>query len=156
MSSTQPLNPGPEPVKPAPIIAKALVCNGHTASRWIELDEQQYLAMTKRAAEYSVFADQLRHFVRKTGKLEQNIPDSYFSTIASAINSRGIFDPNVSGPDLVSGKQIFQRARSVFDARTGNGPWRMFRGFRHEEGHTVYAFQPDHDVSFAFVFLPED
>ena len=138
------------------IVARALICDGESSHGWCDLDEQQYHALVAEADGYDVFADQRQRSVQKAGTVKDNIPDSHFSTILSAVKSRAHYDPTICGPDLIAGKQIFQRARQAFDAKTGKSPWRMFQSVKHEEGHTVYAFQPEPGVSFAYVFLPED
>ena len=138
------------------IVARALICDGRSLHVWRDLDEKQYQALVTEADGYDVFADQRQRNVRKAGTVKDKIPNSHFNSILSAVTSRGHYDPNVSGPDLTAGKQIFQRARSVFDAKIGRSPWRMFHSVKHEEGHTVYAFRPEPGVSFAYVFFPED
>ncbi|MBT4703225.1 MAG: hypothetical protein HOB79_19300 [Rhodospirillaceae bacterium] len=137
-------------------VARAMVCDGKTARRWINLDEQGYQALIAEKDNYDVFADQRQHSVWKTGTLTKaKVPDSNFSTVMAAIKSRAYYDPNTTGPDLTAGKQVFQRARPIFDPRTGKSPWRIFQSIKHEDGHMVYAFKPEAGVSFAYLFLPE-
>ncbi len=138
------------------IVARALICDGESSHSWCDLDEQQYHALVDEADGYDVFADQRQRSVQKAGTVKGKIPDSHFSTILSAVKSRGYYDPTVYGSGLASDKQIFQRARPIFDAKTGRSSWRMFQSVKHVEGHTVYAFRPEPGVSFAYVFLPED
>ena len=120
------------------IVARVLICDGRSPPGWRDLDEQQYQALIADTGVYDVFADKRQRYVLKSGaKVKDKIPDSHFSTILSAVKSRGHYDPNICGPDLPAGKQIFQRARSVFDVKTGKSSWRMFQSVKHEEGHTV-------------------
>jgi hypothetical protein len=134
-------------------VARALVCNGKSQARWQELDEKQYQALLADASSYDVFADEKTKTVRKKGFIKENIPQSYFRSIEAALCSRAHFDPTVAGPELVSGKQLFQRARQYFDIKSGASSWKMFKTVRTEERHSVYAFRPDSDVSFALIFL---
>src|ERR671919_1095348 len=137
-------------------VARALVCNGKSQARWQELDEKQYQALLADASSYDVFADEKTKTVRKKGFIKENIPQSYFRSIEAALCSRAHFDPTVAGPELVSGKQLFQRARQYFDIKSGASSWKMFKTVRTEERHSVYAFRPDPDVSFALIFLAVD
>ncbi|NQV47014.1 MAG: hypothetical protein HQ504_04450 [Rhodospirillaceae bacterium] len=137
------------------IVARALVCDGTSDRQWVNLDEQGYQTLIAEKDNYDVFADQRQRSVWKAKTVKAKIQDSYFSTVLAAIKWRGYYDPIVHGPGLASDKQTFQNARRIFDPRTGKSPWRIFQSIKHEEGHTVYAFQPEAGVSFAYLFLPE-
>jgi hypothetical protein len=119
-----------------------------------DLDEPRYQELLARACDYDIFADEKTRSVRKGGKVIENIPASYFRSIEAAVNSRRHFDPTVDGPELSSGKQIFQRARQSFDIKADGPSWKLFKTLRTEERQVVYALRPDSDVSFAFIFLP--
>ena len=135
------------------IVARALVRDGISKHRWQDLDERGYQALSASACNYDIFADEKTRTVRKGHSIRGNIPQSNFRSVEAAVKSRGYFDPNVTGPDLTSGKQLFQRTRQSFDIRSGGSSWKIFKTVRTEEGHAVYAFQPDSDVSFVFIFL---
>jgi hypothetical protein len=138
------------------IVAQALVRNGTSRARWQELDEKQYQGLLDEASNYDIFADEGTKTVRKAGFIKDRIPQSYFRLVEAALRSRAHFDPTVAGPDLVSGKQLFQRARQYFDIKSGGSSWKMFKTVRTEQRHSVYAFRPDSDVSFALIFLAAD
>ncbi len=138
------------------IVAQALVRDAGKPPSWLELHKRQLDDLRAAAGRYDVFADEANRTVsKKAGGIQPDIPLSYFGSIRAALTKRGHFDPNTEGPDMVSGKQTFQRARPVFDIKSGRSSWRIFPSVRTDEGHTVYSFRPDGDVSFAFVFLPE-
>ena len=118
------------------IVAQALICDGKSPPCWHDLDDRQYQDLVSTADKYDVFADERRHSVLKAGT-KNKVPDSYFSTVRAALTSAGYYDPNTTGPDLVHGKQIFQKARAAFDIKIGSS-WRLFESVRHEEGYTVY------------------
>ncbi len=145
-----------QPAATMGVVARALVCDGALPPDWHDLDDRQYAELVADASRYDVFADQRRGTVLKAGTVAgDKVPASHFSTILAAVTSRSHYDPNVTGPDLAQGKQIFQRARALFDSGSGRASWRIFPTIRHEEGHAVYAFRPQPGVTFAFVFLPD-
>ncbi|HRJ61154.1 MAG TPA: hypothetical protein PKZ97_10475 [Azospirillaceae bacterium] len=120
------------------------------------LDQAGYDRLCATANDFDVFADELAGIVFKQGgEYRKDAPSSYFQTIRSAVTARGVYDPNVEGPDRISGKQIFQRARAVFDRKAEDGRWRIFKSVRSDDGHGAYRFAPDADISLSFVFLPE-
>lgn len=138
------------------IVARAIICDGDGKPRWHDLDGNQRLALREEASRYDVFADELQRSIIKpntNAKIEQ-IPSSYFGVIRAAVTSVGRYDPNVSGPDLTSSKQIFQRARAKFDVKRGASAWSIFQSVQHENGYAVYSFDPRPGVTFAYVFLP--
>ena len=138
------------------IVARAIICDGDGKSRWQDLDESARQALREEAPRYNVFADELQLSIIRSNtdeKIEQ-VPSSYFSAIRAAVTSVGRYDPNISGPDLTSSKQIFQRARAKFDVKLGASAWSIFQSVQHEDGQTVYSFDPRPGVTFAYVFLP--
>lgn len=138
------------------IVAQALVRNAAQPPRWVDLHQQGYEDLLTTADQYDVFADERDRSVRKkSGECHRGVLVSYFRSIRAAVTKTGRFDPNVEGPDMTSGKQIFQRARAIFDMKSGKSSWRIFPSIKTGERHTVYRFSPDADVSFAFIFLPE-
>ena len=50
----------------------------------------------------------------------------------------------------MAAKQIFQRARKIFDIGSGQS-WALFKTDK-VDNHAVYRFEPDAAVSFALVF----
>lgn len=140
----------------AEIVARALVRRAGQSPSWIDLDQRRYEELRAQAGQYDVFADERERTVHKPpADSRPNVVASYFSTIKAAVSKKGIFDPQIDGPDLTSGKQIFQRARLLFDIKAEKSAWRIFQSVKTEEGHTVYQFRPDATVSFSFIFLPE-
>lgn len=138
------------------IVANAMVRDAGQPPRRLDLDQQRYECLLATADQYDVFADERDRSVRKkSGKCHRNVQVSHFRSIRAAVTKTGYFDPNVEGPDMDSGKQTFQRARPVFDMKSGRSSWRIFPSIKTDEGHAVYSFSPDADVSFAFIFLPE-
>ena len=79
--------------------------------------------------------------------------------IRAAVETRGYFDPAVTGPaeEQESGKQTFQRARQAIDLKgaTAGGAttWRLFKT-AIDDKHATYRFEPDPDCRFALIFLP--
>ena len=138
------------------IVARAIICDGDGKPRWQDLDENERQALREEAPRYDVFADELQRSIIKpcTDAKAEQVPSSYFSVIRAAVTSVGRYDPNVSGPDLTSSKQIFQRARAKFDVKVGASTWSIFQSVQHENGYAVYSFAPRHGVKFAYVFLP--
>ena len=117
-------------------VAHAVVRDAGQPLRRIDLDQQQYENLLASADSYDVFADERDRSVRKkSGELHRDVQDSYFRSIRAAVIKTGYFDPNTEGPDLASGKQIFQRARAIFDMKSGKSFWRIFRSVRTDEGH---------------------
>lgn len=139
------------------IVARALVREAGKPPGWLDLHQRQLDDLRGAAGRYDVFADQPNRTVaKKGGTIVRDVALSSFQSIRAALTKRGHFDATMEGPDLVSSKQIFQRARAIFDIKTGRSSWRIFPSIRTDEGHAVYSFTPDATVSFAFVFLPED
>lgn len=138
------------------IVAHALVRDDERPPRWVDLDQQSYEDLLATTDQYDVFADERDRSVgKKSGQRHVKVQASYFRSIHAAVTKTGYFDPNTEGPDLDSGKQTFQRARAIFDMKSGKSPWRIFPSIKTDAGHTVYHFSPDADVSFAFIFVPE-
>lgn len=139
------------------IVARALVCNGKSRARWQDLDEPAYRALVAEASSFDVFANEQTKTVQ-TGPLDARQTNtttaSHFSSVRLAVTKRGYFDPFQDDPhERASAQQIFQRARKLFDPRTGRGPWRLFKTIQGEK-RSLYHFSPDPGVSFAFIFLP--
>ncbi len=138
------------------IVANAMVRDAGQPPRRVDLDRQRYEDLLATADQYDVFADERDRSVRKkSGEFRRDVQVSRFRSIRAAVTKIGYFDPNVEGPDMTSGKQTFQRARPIFDIKSGRSSWRIFPSIRTDEKHTVYSFSPDADVAFAFIFLPE-
>ena len=137
-------------------VARAIICDGDAKPCWHDLNENQYQALRSKASRYNVFADEIQRSIIKpiTNANVERVPSSHFSTIRAAVTSIGRYDPNISGPDLPSSKQIFQRARAKFDVKLGASAWSIFQSVQHEDGQTVYSFDPRPGVTFAYVFLP--
>ena len=142
------------PIFSSDIVAQALVRMAGQPPSWIDIDRRQIDELRSATDRYDVFADEGELIVRKRSDVAvRKVHASYFRIIHAAVSKAGRFDPNIES-DLDSGKQIFQRARSAFDLKTRSS-WRIFKSVETDEGHTVYSFAPDADVSFAFIFLPE-
>ena len=143
------------------IMARALVCNKQGHYRWHDLDEQGYQDILAASGDYLVFADERSKTVVKGSgnkrKTKHNVKTAYFRMMHAAVTkTAGYFDPEIDGPDedQVSGKQIFQRARAVFDLKhPGENVWTLFKSAR-VDNHAVYHLSPDDRVTFAFIFLP--
>ena len=148
-------NPAPFGRSPE-IVAHALVRDTARPPRWVDLDQQRYEDLLATADQYDVFADERDRSVRKKSREpRRDVQVSHFRSIRAAVTKTGYFDPNVEGPDMDSSKQTFQRARAIFDMKSGKSSWRIFPSIKIDEGHTVYLFSPDAYVSFAIIFLPE-
>jgi hypothetical protein len=140
-------------------VAQAFICDGQGKSTWRDLGEQQYRELVSAADSYLIFADELTKTVIKdngTGrKSKANVQVAHFRMIKAAASKRtGYFDPDIDGPDedQVSGKQIFQRARAVFDLKRDK-TWALFKSVT-VDSHAQYHLNPDPGISFAFIFLP--
>lgn len=124
-----------------------------------DLDAHGYQALLKAIDTYDVFADERARTVSKTSGggpkrgTRQDLPASYFQAIRAALEARRDHDPGTGDFDKDSAKQIFQRARGGFDLKRRRG-WAIFKTLKRGE-HAVYRHDPDADVSYAFVFLPE-
>jgi hypothetical protein len=121
--------------KPAPfgrspeIVAHALVRDAGRPPRRVDLDQQRYEDLLATADQFDVFADERDRSVRKkSAEPRRDVQVSHFRSIRAAVTKTGYFDPNVDGPDLASGKQIFQRARAIFDMKSGKSSWRLAGG----------------------------
>jgi hypothetical protein len=138
------------------IVARALVRDEGRPPRWVDLDQQSYEDLLAATDRYDVFADERGRIVRKrSGECRENVQITHFRSIHAAVTKTGYFDPNTDGPDLASGKQTFQRARAIFDMKLGRSSYHLFPRIQTDEGHAVYRFSPDADVTFAFIFQPE-
>jgi hypothetical protein len=151
---------GPGTTTTAPsVVAQALVCDGKGKRVWLDLGERQYQELVAAAGKYLIFADELTKTVVK-GNAEHRTTNSkvgvaHFRMIRAAANkTAGYFDPAIEGPDedQVSGKQIFQRARAVFDIKRGK-TWTLFKSVK-VDNHAEYHLNPDEGATFALVFLP--
>lgn len=124
-----------------------------------DLDEYGYQALLEAIDAYDVFADERARTVSKKSRggpkreTTLELPASYFDAIRSALEARRDHDPGTGDLDKDSAKQIFQRARRVFDIKRGRG-WAIFKTLRRGE-HAVYRHDPDPDVSYAFVLHPK-
>ena len=151
---------GPGTTTTAPsVVAQALICDGKGKRTWHDLGERQYQELVAAASKYLIFADELTKTVVK-GNAEDRTTKSkvgvaHFRMIrAAADKTAGYFDPAIEGPDedQVSGKQIFQRARAVFDIKRGK-TWTLFKSVK-VDNHAEYHLNPDESATFALVFLP--
>ncbi|MFH1689270.1 MAG: hypothetical protein ABIE42_03425 [Candidatus Eisenbacteria bacterium] len=143
-----------------PVVAQTI-----THSGWQDLDEDSYGRLIESVGEYGIVADERSRVAWKrldgqeSPERREDIQASYFRMIRAAVEKTGYFDPAVDGPDedQVSGKQIFQRARSAIDvkyrASDDTTQWRLFKTVK-VDSHAEYHFQPDPDCRFALVFLP--
>jgi hypothetical protein len=140
----------------ATVVARALVRGAGGAMGWRELDDAEYRGLVAAADSYDIFADELTKSVAKGKGPERaqttNVQASHFKMIRTAIEAKANFDPGTGDDDGVSAKQIFQRARQVFDVKNGSS-WTLFKTDK-VDNHAVYRFDPDASVSFAFVFAP--
>jgi hypothetical protein len=71
---------------------------------------------------YDVLADERTKAIRKGHSIKGKVPQSSFRSIEAAVKCLSYFDPNVEGPDLSAGKQIFQRARQSLTSGTVRRP----------------------------------
>jgi hypothetical protein len=138
------------------LVGRAILRDRAQPPRWVDLDDAAYRNLLTAVDRYDVLADERQRSVWKGAKVETGVQRSHFRSINAALTCAGYYDPNVAGPELTAGKQIFQRARKSFDIKAGGSSWKIFKSIRTEEKHTVYTFQPDPDVSFAFIFLPHE
>lgn len=159
--------------EPGPVLASDTVfAQVYSRDGWRNLNDAAYHQLVSAADQYDIFADERdrriikREPSKKTkGKKKSSantstqVQSSFFKMIRKAIEARGTFDPNTNGltEEHISGKQIFQRARKVFDIKykgaDGKDTWKLFKtGIT--DNHSVYHFQPDPKVSFALIFLP--
>ena len=148
--------PGSAPVLlAADVVAVAYVGAGRRAE-WRSLDRPAYEELVASAEEYDVFADELMKTVSK-GKgaartCTGNLATPQFRLIYAALEKRGGYDPGTGDEDSAAAKQIFQRARKAFDMGSGQS-WALFKT-EITENNAIYRFEPDVEMSFAFVFLP--
>jgi len=157
---------GPGPIVPAGTVYSQALTNGD----WENLDEAGYQQLLRNADQYDIFADEHTKEVRKReagkkyadrkgGKITppSRASANYFQIIRKAVEARGYFDP-INAEELDSGKQIFQRARAVFDIKEVGADrkshWKLFKTAK-VDNHSVYQFQPDEGVTFALIFLPK-
>jgi len=147
-----PIGDGDRSAAPA-YVAHALIREPDRAPSWRRLDAAGYQRLVAAAASYDVVADELTKTVVKDLGQERiaNVPTGYFKWIRAALEKRRHYDPGASDDDGVAAKQLFQRARHVFDLKRSVG-WIIFQT-EIVESHAVYNFAPQESVTFAFVFL---
>ncbi len=138
------------------VVARVFIRGGDGAPTWRDLDASSYQNLLAAAASYDIFADEITKAVAK-GKGSKrahtaNVSASHFKMIRAAVDKRSNFDPGTGDEDGVAAKQIFQRARQIFDIKRGKS-WVLFKTDKIDN-HAVYRFDPDASVSFAFVFAP--
>lgn len=151
---------GPRAVTTASsVVAQALICDGQGKRTWHDLNEQQYQDLVAAADDYLIFADERSKTVTKESgpgrTAATKVKVAYFRMVRAAVGkTAGYFDPAVEGPDedQVSGKQVFQRARSVFDIKHGK-TWTLFKSVK-VDNHAVYHLDPDPGATVALVFQP--
>lgn len=138
------------------VVARVFIRGGDGAPTWRGLDAAGYQSLLAAASSYDIFADELTKTATK-GKGSKrtdttNVSASHFKMIHAAVDKRSNFDPGTGDEDGVSAKQIFQRARQIFDIKHGKS-WVLFKTDK-VDNHAVYRFEPDASVTFAFVFAP--
>ena len=139
---------GPHPVS-ASYVAHAFVRERGRAPVWRGLDEAAYQRMIGDVSAYDVITDEIAGSVIKP-KLHPHVPSWHFKTIRAALGKRGHYDPGTGDDDGLAARQMFQRARRLFDIKN-EGRWAIFPTERIDN-HAVYRFDPDPSVTFAFVF----
>lgn len=138
------------------IMAVALVRAPGKAPCWKNLDRGALDELVQAANGYDIFADEMNQVVAKgrgqDRKSTSSVPTSYFDEIRFALEKVGDYDPGAEGPHAEgeAGKQIFQRARQMFDL--GTGRVRALFTTVFDSNHAVYRFAPNPDVSFALIF----
>ena len=138
------------------VIAQAIVCSGGKFA-WRDLNQDAYDGLVAAAAQYDIFADYIKKTCAKTARgkrmVRRDIPAGWFQTIRNAIDCRANYDPATGGSDdNDSGKQTFQRARHAFDLGSRQ-KWKVFKTDMVDKV-AMYRFDPDADVSFAYIFAP--
>ena len=138
------------------VVARVFIRGSDGAPTWRDLDASGYQSLLAAAASYDIFADELTKAVAK-GKGSKraptaNVSASHFRMIRAAVDKRSNFDPGTGDEDGVAAKQIFQRARQIFDIKHGKS-WVLFKTDKIDH-HAVYRFEPEASVTFAFVFAP--
>ena len=123
---------------------------------WRRLDQTSYQRLIGRASRFDVFGDELTRTVHKASSSEPitDVPAGQFRWIRAALESPRHFDPGTGDDDGVAAKQLFRRARRMFDVKTGDG-WALFQT-RLVENHATYRFDPKPGMSFAFVFAARE
>jgi hypothetical protein len=136
-----------------PPVAHALVRERGAAPAWRALDAAGYERLVADVASYDVVADELTTSITKAQGKERvaNVSAGYFKWIRAAAEKRQRYDPGTGDEDGVAAKQLFQRARQLFDLKRSTG-WSIFQTEKID-GHAVYNFAPNDSVTFAFVFI---
>jgi hypothetical protein len=137
-------------------VASAYVGEPGRPPVWRQLDQIGYQRLVARASRFSIFADELSRTVCKGASNEPiaEVPPGQFKWIRAAIDAPRGFDPGTGDDEGIAAKQLFQRARRVFDQKVGDG-WSLFQT-RMVDNHATYRFDPRPEVSFAFLFAPRD
>jgi hypothetical protein len=141
-------------------VARALIHERDRETRWEDVDEAGRKALLAVAAEFDLFADESARTVtnrrRQQARPSKYVPVSYFETIRACAEATAHFDPAVEGPhgQREDGKQTFQRAHVVFDAKTKGRHWAIFKT-EERDGRAVYRYDPDPSISFCFLFAPK-
>jgi len=136
----------------ASYVAHALVRERDQVPTWRGLDEAAYQRLVGNIAEYDIFADEIEKTVTKP-KVRQHrphVPSWHFKAVRTALENRARYDPGTSDDDGIAAKQMFQRARRIFDIKSGDR-WAVFPT-ELIDNHAVYRFDPKPSVTFAFVF----
>lgn len=138
------------------LVARAFVRSGGQTPTWHDLDDAGYQSLVAAAGSYDIFADELTKTVTK-GKGAQftkqaNVAASKFRVVRAAIDKNSNYEPGMGDEDGASAKQVFQRARKAFDIGSGRS-WALFKT-DIVDNVSVYRFDPDPAVSFAFLFAP--
>jgi hypothetical protein len=133
-------------------VAHALMRERGGAPTWRTLDEAGYHRLIGDPSAYDIVADELTKTVLKPkiGKRTAHVPSWHFKAVRAALERRSYFDPGTGDDDGIAAKQMFQRARRIFDIKIDDR-WAIFPTERTDH-HAVYRFDPKSSVTFAFVF----
>ena len=139
-------------VAAAGYVARALVREPGRAAVWRDLDQMAYRDLVRNTAAYDVFADEIMQTVVKKRGAQRvaAVRPWHFKLIRPALEKAGYYDPEAGDDDGLSAKQMFQRARQIFDIRRRNG-WSVFQTSL-VDNRALYNFAPSASVTFAFVF----
>ena len=134
-------------------IAHALLRERGRAPTWRALNQAAYERLIGDAAAYDIVADELTKTVikPKAHKRSEGVPSWHFKMIRAALEQRTHYDPGTGDDDGLAAKQMFQRARRIFDIKA-NDRWAVFPT-EMRDNHAVYRFNPNTSVAFAFVFV---